>query len=289
MNFIESKNIERTYEGIKLSSEFMDGSSKVFVNGLHSFSDHLHKLQSALMSLHASPAAKNTKFFGSGVKDKMSPLEVNGIFAKNYDSLNFINISSVIITTPAGLNSYMLPYGIGLKSIYSNTHLLMLEFLKYTSVILSGYVTNKKSRVSTILDFTDVNVARDKRADNLKMYSDFFNTKSDGGKSTIGEAFQNKHEIIDSVVVSFELSVLLYKTTNFSLITNLIDEVNDLNSLLEKSILSEGAEFRPSNQVIKLISDTLYVCGSILDFFGVVYYAGEIYIDTIEKVIAKIK
>lgn len=289
MNFIETRDIDRTYNGIKLSAEFMDGSSKVFANGLQGFTSHLNKLQTALLSLHASSTAKNSKFFGEKVKDGMSVLEVNKIFAANYENINFINISTVVITVPAGLNDSIYNYGLGLKSTYEGTYLLMLEFMKYTVITLSSYVTNKNHRTSTSLNYSDVNIARDKRADYLKTYSDFFDKKSDGGKSTIGGAFQNKKEILDSIIIAFELSKSIYKGTDFRLITDLVQEVNDLNTLLEKSITSEGPEFKPSNQVIKLISDMLYVAGSLLDLFGILYYASEVYIETVDKVVSKIK
>lgn len=289
MNLVETKTVDRTYNGIMMSSEFMDGASKVFTSGLSSLTSHINKLQSVLISLQASSTAKNSKYFGGAVKDRMTSLEVNNIFSKNYEDVSFINISSVVITVPSGLNTYMLPYGMSLKSVYDNTYLLLLEFMKYTVITLSHYVTNKNSRTSTSLNFNDVNIATTKRAEYLKTYTDFFDKKSDGGKNTIGGAFQNKQEILDSIVLAFELSKTIYKGTDFKLIGSLVQEVNDLSSLLEQSIKSESVEFTPSNQVIKLITETLYTGGSLLDLFGSLYYASEVYVETIDKVVLKLK
>ncbi len=259
-----------------LASESISDSAMVIDSTLPTFGNHLLDLaHSTIGTFNILKNATQTFSFLSSLLKK-----------ENIDNVNFIDLSTVLITVPEGFKGNLANYSKVMNIVYKDIMTKTYEYNSALTIALGSIVTNKSEKLSSKSYEGFYNSYKKLREDSQKITTEYFD-QSTQSKIALGEVYSNKNELTDSFNSIDELKKQI-KTTNISTILTSVNEINSLLLEINNQIkLDPGIKFSP--QVVQLISEGTYETAKYFEYLSVLFYECDVLIKCVDSVANLVK
>lgn len=265
-------NFDYAIGRIRASQEALVGSPSVLVTSLPSIRHHFFDLKDQIAHGFSTIHKNLATSIVAGIKSEV-----------NVEKMNFIDLSTILITVPEGFSGNLYAYSDFMKSLYPNMTQKALEYYQTLRLEL-GKIVNVRSEKMTSRSFENIyEPYKVLREDAIRITKQFFEGDSTQSKSTLGNLFDDK----DQIVRTFENVTILRKTiksTNLQSFVAAIDEVSELLEEIEKQIkLNTDVKFSP--QVIQLMSDGVQEAALWGEYLASLFYDCDVLL-TISKALS---
>ena len=240
--------------------------------------------------LHALKERANTTFTGfTGLTNDFKKI-IDGFFLnlklKDLEKLNYVGLSTSLITVPEGFDGNLAAYSYDCVEIYKRIMPASFSYLNELNIQLGRIVTNKEEKTS-VKSYEDLYKNYEKlRVDSENILYKYFN-KSTNSKLPLGKVLNNKNEIIELVNNNKMLESLI-KGTNVKGIVDNINETYDYINEINKQI-KENPSIRLSPQVIQLLSEGLYEAAKYFEFLSELFYDCDVLVNITNELLKTIK
>lgn len=269
-----SSKFDLSVKKLLLSSEAISENSLILSSVTPIFNHYLTDLK--YKTSHAFKEVEN-------ISSRLLKLDIfSNSKQKAFDNISFIDASTMLISIPEGFNGNICQYSEVMKTLYYTMTKKTTDFLTSINIEL-GRIINVKSNKITTENLENIYLPYQKlRLDAIEITSKFFKIGSTKSRETLGNIFDNKDDIYNTLENSNQLEKYV-RSTNIKSILNLIEDTSYLLTEIENQIKIEPTiKFSP--QVIQLMANGINEVAKYIEYLSTMFYDTDVLLNIVNQI-----
>lgn len=263
---------ERCIIKLNLAGESIAGSTSVVIGSLPSFTHYITEKATQVSNTYLNAS----KAFKASFLSYLRNVEY-----KDVESINFVTMSTSLITVPEGFSGSLTSYSDVCNRLYPELISMTQSYMNDLSIAISNIVTNRFAKLDTksyenlYLKYKEVRLSSE------KIINSFFD-KSTKSRDTLGSVVSNKKELYD-LFQNVKLLSNNIQTNTPELILAKVREVNELLNILYNQIKADPS-IKFSSQVSHLLAEGTYEAGAFIEFISSFLYDCDVLIHVTQEI-----